>query len=117
MMTRILITLICIAVPYTACADCKITDTSEKFEVVCFDLKAASPASASKKKAHTQRGVYKAKKVNFEERVTTMQVVVMSAEESQFMQIRNQQDGLRVKRKSGERPGKKIAEKHDAHKS
>ncbi|MDD2310660.1 MAG: hypothetical protein PHH91_13870 [Desulfuromonadaceae bacterium] len=113
-MTRLSIFLVLIVVPCTVFAECRITDTQDKFEVVCSGYDPMFPPTASKKsmdskknkKIATRSG--KARKVSYEGREGVTSTVVMNEEELQFMQARNQQDGYRGKRKPKEQPTKKV---------
>jgi len=107
-MTRLLIFLVLIFVPCTVLADCIITDTPYKFEVVCSGYNPMSPPTESKKNKKIAKRSNKAKKVTYEGRESVTPAVVMNVEESQFMQTRNQQDGYRGKRKPREQPTKKT---------
>jgi len=107
-MTRFLIFLVAIIVPCTVFADCIITDTPYKFEVVCSGYNPMSPPTDSKKNRKIAKRSSKSKKVTYEGRESVTPTVVMNEEESQFMQIRNQQDGYRSKRNPKEQPTKKT---------
>ena len=104
--------LLLITVPYTAYADCIITDTSEKFEIVCSGPDPMTSPLA-KKKAKKAYRAGKTKKVNYEDRVSDMQAVVMNDVESQFMVTRNKQDGYRATRKPREQTSKKTDASQD----
>lgn len=98
-MIRLSIFLILIIVPCTVFADCKITDTPYKFEVVCSGYNPMYPSpTVSKKKKKTAKRSRRVKKADFEDKERETPTIVMSAEESQFMQTRNRQDGYRGKR-------------------
>ncbi|MBW4055783.1 MAG: hypothetical protein HIU83_10345 [Proteobacteria bacterium] len=102
--------LMLICVPITAFADCIITDTPYKFEVICSGYNPTYPPTAStKKKIKTAKRTNRAKKACFEDRKSVTQTVVMNAEELQFMQTRNRQDGYRGKQKPQEQTTKKTA--------
>jgi len=105
-MKNLSVFIILAIMPYTAYADCVITDNSEKFEIVCSGPDPAFPAETKKKTNKTPRRG-KGKKVNYEDRVDAMQEVVMNDVESQFMVTRNKQDGYRGKRKTMEQTSKK----------
>ena len=111
-MKKLSILLLLITVPYTAYAGCIITDTSEKFEIVCSGPDPVTPPLA-KKKAKKAYRAGKTKKVNYEDRVSDMQEVVMNDVESQFMATRNKQDGYRVTRKPREQASKKTEADQD----
>lgn len=100
-------------VPYMVYAECKITDTTEKFEVVCSGPNAYAPASDSKKSTKITKRVRKAKRINYEDRESAMPTVVMNGLESQFMLTRNRQEGYRDKRKPKEQAGKKAVDGQD----
>jgi hypothetical protein len=88
-------------VPYIVSADCKMTDTTDKFEVVCSgaDSYAYAAASDSKKNSKGTKRARKAKRVNYEDRKSAMQTIVMNDAESQSMLARNRLDGFRNKLK------------------
>ena len=104
--------LLLITAPYTAYADCIITDTSEKFEIVCSGPDPVTPPLAEKKAKKAYRAD-KTKKVNYEDRVSDMQEVVMNDVESQFMVTRNKQDGYRATRKPRGQTSKKTDDAQD----
>ncbi|MDD2271245.1 MAG: hypothetical protein PHP95_06110 [Desulfuromonadaceae bacterium] len=93
--------------PCSVYADCIITDTSEKFEIVCSGPDPVSPAGATKNTRKAPR-TGKRKKLDYEERAGAMQAVVMNDAESRFMELRNQQDGYRSKRRNAEQTTKKT---------
>jgi hypothetical protein len=94
-------------VPYMVSADCKMTDTTEKFEVVCSGPGAYAPASDVRKNAKKTRRGRKTKRVEYEEREGVMPTVVMNDVESQFMLARNRQDGYCDKLKPRGQSGKR----------
>ena len=98
--------------PYTVYADCIITDTSEKFEVVCSGPDPIFPAESKKNTKKTPRAG-KGKKINYEDRAEAMGEVVMNDVESQFMVTRNKQDGYRPKHKSREQTSKQTVAGQD----
>ncbi|MHB8058986.1 MAG: hypothetical protein ACYDHC_13990 [Desulfuromonadaceae bacterium] len=104
--------LLLITAPYTVCADCIITDTSEKFEIVCSGPDPMTTPLA-KKKAKKAYRADKTKKVNYEDRMSDMQEVVMNETESQFMVTRNKQDGYRATRKPRGQTSKKSNDTQD----
>lgn len=87
-------------VPYMVYADCKITDTTEKFEVVCSGPDAYAPASDLTKNAKKPGRVRKTKRGEYEDRESVIPTVVMNDVESQFMLTRNRQDGYREQTKA-----------------
>lgn len=105
-MTTIPILLILIAMPWTAFADCIITDTPYKFEVVCSGSNKISTPIASKSNTKTAKGPSKAKKADYEGREIVTATIAMNEEESQFMQTRNSQDGYQAKRNPKSNPQK-----------
>ncbi len=93
------LTLVLVVAPCPVFADCKITDSPYKFEVVCSGKESAAnstpPASGNK--------AGKTKSTTIDART----VIVMSEEEHRIMESRNKLDGDRIKRKSG-KVGKKT---------
>jgi hypothetical protein len=103
-MTIFSIVLVLIVVPCTVFADCKITDSPYKFEVVCSGYNPMSPPTDSTKNTKIAKRSSKAKKVNFGDKKRETPTVVMNEEELQFMQKRNRQDGYRSKLKPKDKP-------------
>lgn len=107
-MTSLSVFLVLIVVPCTVFADCIITDTPYKYEVVCSGYNPMSPPTDSKRNTKIAKKSSKTGKVNYKGRESVTTTVVMNEEESQYMQTRNQQDGYRGKRKPREQPTKKT---------
>jgi len=97
--------VLAVILPNMALADCKITDTPEKFEVVCFGKVPTDNAPAKitgwnggkRKKALTD----------------VHSVITMNEEEIRMMEIHHQRDGYRGTRKMKE----KVREKKGARSS
>jgi len=94
--------------PYMVSAECKMTDTTEKFEIVCSGPSAYAPTSDSNKKAKEAKRARKTKRNNYEDRESAMPTIVMNDIESQSMLTRNRQDGFHDKLKNRERTDKKA---------
>jgi hypothetical protein len=106
-MKCLFILLLLIALSCTAFADCIITDTPYKFEVVCSGYDPTAPPTSSKKNTKNAKRSARATKANFESRTDRMPNLVMNEEEEQFAQTRNRQDGYRGNRKTIEQTTKK----------
>lgn len=106
-MKRISVFILLAVMPCLAYADCIITDTSEKFEIVCSGPDPVSPTGATKNSKRAPR-TGKRRKLDYEERGGAMQAVVMNDAESRFMELRNQQDGYRSKRRNADQTTKKT---------
>ncbi len=76
----------------TVSADCKITDTDDKFEIVC-----TGGESAHKK---TGKNVSQKNAVAEKQSLQARSVIKMNDEEVTFMETRNRQDGYRPSRKA-----------------
>ncbi|MDD2900339.1 MAG: hypothetical protein PHI31_16715 [Desulfuromonadaceae bacterium] len=99
----LLIFLILFVLPCSADADCILTDTPYKFEVVCSGNDPTHPPADSKKKSKTvKKSSRKPGKINFEERTGTTSHIDMSDEEMHMMQTNNALDGYRIRRKTKE---------------
>jgi hypothetical protein len=86
-------------IPHTVFAGCILTESPEKFEIVCSGYNPMSPPpDAKKKNTRVAKRSGKAKKVRFEDRESIASKVGMNEEELQFMQARNKMDGYRGKR-------------------
>ena len=91
--------VLAVILPNRALADCKITDTPEKFEVVCFGkvptdnapVKGTGSNSGKRKKALSD----------------VHSVIAMNEEEIRMMEIHNQRDGFQGKRKTKEKAREK----------
>jgi len=87
-------------VPHIVFAGCILTESPDKFEVVCSGYNPMSPPTDSKKKnsrVSMPKRSGKVKKVHFEDREGMASNVGMNEEELQFMQARNKMDGYRGK--------------------
>jgi hypothetical protein len=93
--------------PNTVFADCVLTDTPYKFEVVCSGYNPLSPPIASKKNTKTSKKVSsKSKKASIADREGITSAVGMTEEELKIMQARNKMDGYRGKVKHKEQTAK-----------
>lgn len=97
---KYIILVILLALPYSACADCIITDYSEKFEIVCFGYNPTAPPSKKHGTSSTRMKMSKKSRIADGEGVTT--AVGMTDEELMFMHASNRQDGYRGKPKRRE---------------
>lgn len=81
-------------VPCTALADCILTDTPYKFEIVCSGYNPSKPTTDVLNKK-TGKRPHKARNVFIEEKTSETPPIIMTEEELQIMQTKNRQDGLR----------------------
>ena len=93
-------------IPNAVFADCIITDTPFKFEVVCSGNNPVSPLKDSKNNTNTVKRSSKARKVTIEGKEPSTSSVAMSERELQYMHARNQMDGYRAKRRTSVRIAK-----------
>lgn len=84
-------------IPGVASADCIITDTPFKFEVVCSGTNPVSPPGDTKTNRNTAKRSGKTAKVTVEGKEPSTPSVAMSERELQYMLARNQMDGYRAK--------------------
>ena len=84
-------------IPGVVSADCIITDTPFKFEVVCSGNNPVSPPGDSKINRNAAKRSGKAGKVTVEGKESSTSSVAMSERELQYMHARNQMDGYRAK--------------------
>jgi hypothetical protein len=92
------IILTLVTLPGTACADCVLTDSPYKFEVVCSGTDdKPQPPDIHKKSKNSKRSSTR-KRATFDERVSGEAPVEMSKEEILMMHANNTRDGSRVKR-------------------
>ena len=81
-------------VPYTVFADCILTDTPYKFEIVCSGYNSIQPSTHVPNKKAENRS-HKSRKVYVTEKASETPPIVMTEEELQIMQTKNRQDGWR----------------------
>ena len=98
---RLSIIFLSLVVPATVFADCKLTDTDEKFEVVCFgkDPYVSSPSTASRPNGGK----------TIKARSEARSVIAMNEEEIRMMEKNNHYDSSRGKRTSGGKTREKKA--------
>jgi hypothetical protein len=85
------------SVPHIVFADCILTESPGKYEVVCSGYNPMSPQTGSKMNTKKSTRSGKAKKSNYEDRESATMTAGMNNEELQFMQARNKMDGYRAK--------------------
>jgi hypothetical protein len=93
----LLIIAVILASASRSSADCKITETADKFEVVCSGNYPVSTAAGTKTHASKSGTINKTNKPHF--KGTETRTVQMSEEEKRIMQSNNHRDGLRSNKK------------------
>lgn len=96
-----MIVLMQFGVPFRSFADCILTDTPYKFEVVCSGYNPTAPVSVVHRTLNSgskSAGFRKANSVRDEK---SGPADFMTDEEVRFMDTRNRQDGVRQKQRSG----------------
>ena len=83
-----------LVVPNSVFGICKITDTDEKFEVVCSGKESSGDLASVATKTNARNG----KKAKFDSQLS----IAMNKEEKKIMETNNRLDGYRNRRKSGE---------------
>ena len=92
-----IIFLLLVILPYTAFAECRLTELEGKFEGVCWGYNPMSPPVHPKKnkQQHNKKNkVERASKADVESEASS---IAMTEEELKFMQTRNRMDGYRGK--------------------